>query len=278
MFRRFFQVFLTLLFPFSVSAQYFGEEVAKPSSWSFGLKVSTSQLDADISPQGLGKQGGIFFEKTLFRTLALRFEAQAGQTRGLNLFASTNHSMNNGLNGNQNPRVIYDSAARYFHNYEHSYGSLGVHLKLNLNRMVTVIGAEKWDLYALAGFGTYAYQSKIDALNSQDRMYDFSSTFSGNKDILQERLNELLDGTYESLADQDQLNTTFLGGFALKTYFLVGGGLRFQLSEKIGLGAECNYLFMGDDLLDGQQWGEEGNLSANRDKLMSLGILMDFAF
>lgn len=278
MFLKLFPFFLLFLLPSFGFAQYFGEEIAKPSSWSFGIKMGVSQLDSDVSALGLGKQGSLFFEKKLFRTLDLRIESQIGQNQGLNLYSSSNHILNNSLNGVQNPEVNYDSASRYFHNYQHSYGSLGVHLKINLNRIVTVLGADDWDLYVLAGFGAYAYESKINALNSQGQTYNFSFTQSSDRDILQERLNVLLDDTFESAADQDPLNNTYIGSFALKTYFLSGGGIRFQLTEKVGMGAEASYLFFGDDLLDGQQWDEEGNMSPNRDKLMSLGLLLDLAF
>jgi len=278
MFRKLFPFSLLFLLPICGFSQYFGEEIAKPSSWSFGLKISASQLDADVDALGMGKQGSFFFEKKLFRTLDLRIESQIGQSKGLNLYSSNNHSLNNSLNGTQNPRVNYDSASRYFHNYQHSYGSLGIHMKVNLNRIVTVLGADDWDLYVLGGFGAYAYESKINALNAQGQLYNFSFTQSSDKDILQERLNGLLDDSFESPADQDPLNNTYIGTFALKTYFLTGGGIRFQLTDKVGMGAEANYLFFGDDLLDGQQWDEEGQMSPTRDKLMSLGLLLDLAF
>jgi len=278
MLRKCFDVLLLLLIPSFSFSQYFGEEITQPSSWSVGIKVSTSQLSSDISPLGYGKQGGFFFEKNLGKVFDLRIEAQIGQNRGLNLFLSDKHYLNNSLNGSQNPEISYDSTSRYFHNYQHSYGSLGVHLKINLNRLVMVLGAEKWDLYLLSGFGAYGYESKINALDKWGKPYIFPSVDYLNDELALNRLENLLDDSFESLAEQDPLNSTFAGPFVLKTYFIAGGGIRLQLTKKIGLGTELSYLFFGDDLLDGQQWDEDGNMSTNRDKLMSLGLLLDLAF
>lgn len=278
MIQKLFGFLLLLVSPFLSPAQYFGEELPKPSSWAFGFKIANSQLDADISSKGLGRQGGIFFEKTLTRIVDLRLEAQIGANQGLNLFASTNHQQNNSLNGSLDPSVAYDSSAQFFHNYKHSYMSLGVSARLNINRMITVLGAEKWDLYVLGGLGAYVYHTQVNALNKYNRTYDFPSAYFNSKNRLQERLNDLMDNTYETQADQDFLNSTVLGSSVLKSYFITGGGLRFQLSEKFGLGSEFTYQFLGDDLLDGQQWQEDGSLSTNRDKLLSMGLLFDIAF
>ncbi|MEM6802915.1 MAG: hypothetical protein AAF696_16010, partial [Bacteroidota bacterium] len=118
----------------------------------------------------------------------------------------------------------------------------------------------------------------INALNDQDQLYDFNIPTSLKGNALEERLNSLFDDTYESLADRDLVNSSFIGPFTLQSYFLTGAGFRIHLTESFGIGLEGNYLFFGDDLLDGQQWQENGELSPNRDKLLSLGLLLDFAF
>ncbi|MEM6805318.1 MAG: hypothetical protein AAF696_28230 [Bacteroidota bacterium] len=278
MLSRLFEVLCFLLIPSISFAQYYGEDISTPSTWTVGIKASTSILDADIESSAYGKQGGLFFEKNLSRIIDLRIEARIGQNRGQNLFASSNHLLSRGLNGQLNPGLSYDSASQYFHNYQHSYASLGVHVKLNINRIFTVLGAEKWDIYLLGGLGAYGYESRINALNDQDQLYDFNIPTSLQGDALEERLNSLFDDTYESLADRDLVNSNFIGPFTLTSYFLTGAGFRIHLTESLGIGLEGNYLFFGDDLLDGQQWQENGELSPNRDKLLSLGLLLDFAF
>ena len=267
-----------LLFPSISFAQYYGEDISTPSTWTIGIKASVSMLDADIDALGYGKQGSLFFEKNLSRIIDMRIEAQIGQNQGQNLFASSNHLLSRGLNGLLNPGFAYDSASQYFHNYQHTYASLGVNFKLNINRIFAVLGAEKWDIYLLGGLGAYGYESRINALNEQDQLYDFDISAGLQGDALEERLNSLLDDTYESLADRDLVNNSFIGPFTLKSYFLTGFGFRIHLTKSIGIGLEGNYLFFGDDLLDGQQWQENGDLSLNRDKLLSAGLLLDIAF
>lgn len=278
MISRLIQVVCFLLFPTFAFAQYYGEGRSTPSTWTIGIKASASILDADIDTRGYGKEGSLFLEKNLSRIIDLRIEAQIGQNQGQNFFASNNHVLNQSLNGQLNPEVAYDSSSQYFHNYRHSYASLGVNVKLNINRIFTVLGAEKWDIYLLGGLGAYGYESRINALNEQEQLYNFNFPRGGPQAGMQERLNDLLDDTYESLAERDLVNTNFIGPYTLKSYFLTGAGFRVHLTESIGVGVEGNYLFFGDDLLDGQQWQENGELSLNRDKLLSVGILLDFAF
>ncbi|MDW3649170.1 MAG: hypothetical protein R8P61_19030 [Bacteroidia bacterium] len=278
MLRKLTEVLCFLLLPSLAYAQYFGEETSTPSSWSMGIKVSASLLDGDVDPQNFGKQGSLFFEKTISRIIDVRIEANIGQTFGQNLFASNSPYHNQALNGNLNPEVQYDSASLYFHNYQHTYGSLGVSFKLNINRIFTVLGGERWDLYLLGGFGAYGYETRINALNEFGQLYNFDRANSSSISVRQENLYDLLDNTYESMGDQDQINSTFLGPYTLKTFFQSGGGIRFHLTDALGLGLEGNYLFFGDDLLDGQQWQEDGQQSLSRDKLLSLGLLIDLAF
>ena len=278
MLRKLTEVLCFLLLPSLAHAQYFGEETSTPSSWSMGIKVSASLLDGDVDPHNFGKQGSLFFEKTISRIMDMRIEANIGQTFGQNLYASTSHYLNQALNGGLNPDVQYDSASLYFHNYQHTYGSLGVSFKLNINRIFTVIGAEKWDLYLLGGLGAYGYETRINALNEFGQLYNFDGANSSSISARQENLNNLLDDTFESMGDQDQINSTFVGPYTLKTFFQTGGGIRFHVTDALGMGLEANYLFFGDDLLDGQQWMEDGQQSLNRDKLLSLGLLLDLAF
>jgi outer membrane protein OmpA-like peptidoglycan-associated protein len=124
-----------------------------------------------------------------------------------------------------------------------------------------------FNIYALAGIGGLIFDTKIDALNG-NTPYNFTALpgytgFANNgfqyedrKDI-RKALKDFTDGDYESQPDDDNSQPRLFGE-PFKPMVNVGLGMAFKLSKKLSLAIEDKVTIAKTDLLDGQQWQENG--------------------
>jgi opacity protein-like surface antigen len=248
----------------SLFAQYFGMKNQVETSWSLGLNAGTSIVKGDVSMRQPGILVGLYAQKSLLPALDLRVQFNGGQALGLNTTASIGDSINPAT-------AAYDSLPVY-HNFRMKYYDISALLKINLNRLGTS-GSENWELYALAGVGTVLYRTDVDALNANDSIYNYAERINGtNEEAVKNELNNLLDGTYETPAEQDYFNKSAAGNRVFSTMFSLGFGFNINVSERIGIGLEARYGFLGDDLLDGIQWNDDRSASEDRDALLSANL------
>jgi opacity protein-like surface antigen len=259
-------------------AQYYGSASDIPeASWSLGVILAGTQLDGDVQAIIPGIGGGIFGQKTITRVLDLRIMYLQGLNRGQDLSPSDNFGSNPALNGTYNPELFYDSSSLVFHNYRLRSQDLSAQFKLNVNRMFAPTGGEDLDVYLSAGVGVQLYQTFIDAFDGLNRKtYDYSTIPLDDPLVTRQALQDLSDGTYETWGQRDLLNDRTIRNNLVNTVFVLGGGIRYQLSSPIALGLDFSYLFTGDDLLDGQQWQTNDLPTGNSDKLMRIGISFDY--
>src|SRR5205085_4184742 len=113
------------------------------------------------------------------------------------------------------------------------------------------------NLYVFAGGGAMIYDTKIDALDGNNQVYNFNSIptgFYADRKKLKKAVRNLLDGTYESEAEKDPLRAKLFGQ-SFRPVFDMGVGLQFKLNKKLSLSIEEKFsLPLKTDLLDGQQW------------------------
>ena len=279
MYKQIALIFSLLFFSLSsLYAQYYGVSNSPSGNWKAGLQLGYSQLVGDVAQDGPGFHGGAFVQKMLGRAFDFRIQFKGGQTQGQDLQASNGFLLNSAWNGWQDTSYFYDSTQSVYHNYQMQFFDLAFLFKLNLNRMFSSAGGENWDLYVIGGVGAQFYQTHINVYNEASRqLYDFSSVAPGSDQTLVE-LQEIMDDTYETPAHVDFINSRRWRNFTINTSFTLGGGVSFALGEKISLGAEGIYTFAGDDLLDGQQWSDNNELSPDLDKILSASMMIIFHY
>ncbi len=235
------------------------------SNWSIGIKGGLAYVAGDVKARpGLGF--GIDVRKAMGHIFGLRFQATGGQTKG------QNYQLTNGYKNHQNnpwdtnyftdrtttpPSVFYNFQMRYF--------DVGLQGVVNLNNINFYKEQNKWNIFASAGIGLMAYNTKVDALNANGEIYDFSSvpnftTVSDRRDIL-DAINSLQDGVYETPAEGhvDEQDLTLSGDNYIVNPFVSGSvGFRYRISRRLELEVEHRIAWSNDDLLDGQRWQEAG--------------------
>ena len=89
-------------------------------------------------------------------------------------------------------------------------------------------------------------------------------------------LKDILDDSYESPAENHGETRPKLFGDTFKPSGTVGLGMAFKLSNRINLAIEDRVTFIKDDLLDGQRWSEQGDLTGDFDSYNYATIGLNF--
>ncbi|MCB0741151.1 MAG: OmpA family protein, partial [Chitinophagaceae bacterium] len=116
------------------------------------------------------------------------------------------------------------------------------------------------NMYGFAGVGGTVYDTKVNALGSNNQKYNFASInpsdqYKKRKDTY-DALKAMMDDTYETPAENQGERRPKLFGKTFKPSATVGVGVAFKLSNRLNLAIEDRWTFIKDDLLDGQRWQE----------------------
>ena len=270
---------ISFIFPASIFGQYYGVENPIAENWSVGINIGVSGLMADVQTDLIGYQGGFYVQKLISPSLDVRLGFDLGSNTGLDVMPSQGFRFNSALNGERDSMRFYDSTMKVFHNYRMSYRQISFLFKWNLNRAFSPTGSEKYDLYALAGISAYFYKTQTNVFDERTgEIYPYESINLADPLGVKYQLKNLLDTSYETLAQQDNLNSTRFGNYIYNPSFVIGFGGRYKLTEDIALGLEGKMQFIGDDLLDGQQFLETNEQSLNNDRPFRVAITLDYTF
>jgi hypothetical protein len=228
---------------------------AKPrSQWELGIKVGTPTISGDVQGQLMNFGVGIHARKALGYLVSIRGEIMTGTAKGLTWKENYNYRYNTawtskGYNFNANEKVFY--------NYKTKMSDIGLQMLFNFTNINFNRADPKFSMYALVGFGLTMYECNIDALNAGGAKYNFGSVtgsvYSRRNETLT-ALKALLDGTYETPADQVASGDAQFLGRSARVSGSVGLGAAFKLSKRLNLAIEDRFTFINDDLLDGQRW------------------------
>ena len=100
-------------------------------------------------------------------------------------------------------------------------------------------------------------------------------TYETRKDT-RKALRDILDGDYETPAQNQGDRRPKLFGDTFKPSGNIGLGVAIKLSNRINIAIEDRVTFIKDDLLDGQQWAEQGNLTGDFDSYNYATIGLNF--
>jgi outer membrane protein OmpA-like peptidoglycan-associated protein len=254
--------------------------------WQVGVHGGYYFIRGDVASQ-FGYGFGASVRKALGYSLSLRLNYQYGNAKGMNYNANTIVSGNVDAGRNQ---TLFDlgygnggNNNQFFYNYNMVNHEATVDVLFNLNNLLFHKRRNKVSLYLGGGFGAQTYKTKMDALDANNTIYDFSGiprpvnpSFADRRDVT-DALKNLLDGTYETDAERDVAFEMKLGSYSLNPIFNAIGGVEFRLSKRVTLGLEQKFQFsFRDDLYDGNRWTERGEFTPEDDIPMYTHVRLNF--
>lgn len=232
---------------------------AKPrNQWELGLKVGTYGISGDVRSQFPGFGAGLHLRKSLGYVFSLRGELGYGNTKGLNWQPSRHYTKNSAWDA-------YTGGVPVFYNYKSTVWDASLQAVATLNNVRFHKAKSGFNVYVFAGLGGLIHDTKVDALNGSTP-YNFQSIVSNygpngfvydNRKDIKNDIKNMLDGEYETESEHDAGQPEFLGE-PFNVTFTTGLGVQFKLSQKVSLAIEDRINFSNSDLLDGNQWQENG--------------------
>jgi outer membrane protein OmpA-like peptidoglycan-associated protein len=155
-----------------------------------------------------------------------------------------------------------------FYNYKTNIYDASLQAVFTLNNIRFHRAKTGFNVYAFAGLGGTIFDAKVDALNGSGAPYvsEFNTViakYQGNQFAYKDRkdirkdLKDAMDGKYETEAQEDN-GQAKLFGEPFRPNLNFGLGMQFKLSKTLSLGIEDKVTLPKTDLLDGQQWQENG--------------------
>lgn len=261
---------------------------AKPrNQWEVGVKLGAFGISGDVPAVWPQLGFGAHVRKALGYVVSMRLEYNYGIAKGLHWSSSANYQKNKAWTDNG-----YKAQARtgdgplipaqdvVYYNYKTNIQDLTLQGVFSITNIRFHKTKSNLNLYALAGFGGMIYDTKVNALNG-DQKYDFSGINGGiykNRKDTKKALRDLMDDSYETDAEGYDDSRAKIGGKTFRPVYNVGVGIAYSLSKRINLALEQKMTASKDDLLDGQRWQESpaGDAVLTRDydlyHFTSLGV------
>jgi outer membrane protein OmpA-like peptidoglycan-associated protein len=258
---------------------------AKPrNQWELGLQVGAASIAGDVRSRFPGFGGALHVRKALGYVFSLRGQLGAYFTKGLNFQPSNEWSKNTAWTS-----AGYTPGTSVFYNYKTNMYDLSLQGVVTLTNIRFHKAKSSFNLYLFGGFGGMIYDTKIDAKDGNGNPYDFTNIINKysatgfqykDRKKIRKDLKSLMDGKYETEGEIDN-GQPKLFKKPFRPIYVVGAGAQFKLNKKFSLALEDKLTFTKSDLLDGNQWQENGPGTATaqtRDydsyNFLSLGINM----
>ena len=248
---------------------------AKPRNMiEVGVSVGNMVVSGDVD----SKYGRLGFEahirKALGYLFSVRLQYANGSPEGLNWQPSYNYGKNPGLTssvngGNLTPAQAYKpNSDAVFYNYKTHIQDLSIQGILSLNTIRFHKQKSGINFYVGGGFGATWYSVKVNSLKADGTNY--SSLFNGiangsagpitwsNRKNILKALRDGMDNSYETAGQTDGSRRPKLGKNSLRPSINVLAGVSYKLSDRVNIALEDRQTFIKTDLLDGQQWAEQG--------------------
>src|SRR5450432_485711 len=243
---------------------------AKPrNQWEIGVKGDLSTVSGDVRSWLPTFGFGVHARKALGYTFALRLEYDYMTAKGLNWQpAYDGYAANSVLN------KIYDANAHQpvFYNYRTTIQDLSLQGVVTLNNIRFHKAKSNIAVYVLGGLGFMNYSTLYNALDANGNPYNYQLivnqfgangfTYS-NRKAIKSALKNMMDGSFETLAQRDPSQPTIFGGTPLRPVLELGGGIEIKLTEKFNIAIEDKVSITKTDLIDGQEWQETGTTAAH---------------
>ena len=268
---------------------------SKPrNQWEIGIKGGLFQVSGDLPAQFISPGFGAHVRKAFGYIFSLRMEYMNAVGKGYSFLASQNYAKNDGWGVNiadpnqrySAPRLIGATGAativssktglsttpleHIFYNYKTKVQDLSLQGVFTLNNVRFHKSKTGMNLYGFGGIGGTIYETRVNALNGNQK-YNFmtltSSSYKDRQAFLKNMRNNVLDDDFETLAENQGDRRPKLFGQTFKPSANFGIGVAFKLNNRLNLAIEDRWTIVKDDLLDGQRWQESsfGDASQTRD-------------
>ena len=247
---------------------------AKPrNQWEIGIKGGAFTVSGDIPAVFPTIGFGLHVRKAFGYVFSMRLEYLNGTGKGLNWkpssFISPVPAANNPWAG---------QVGSFYTNYKTKVQDLSLQGIITLNNIRFHKSKTGFNFYGFAGIGGTVYDTKVNVLGDGGR-YDFTGipggVYKDRKDT-RDDLKELMDDSYETPAENHGTTRPKLFGDTFKPSGTIGAGLAIKLSNRINIALEDRVTFIKDDLLDGQHWAEQGDLTRDFDSYNYLTLGLNF--
>ncbi|HEU0064309.1 MAG TPA: OmpA family protein [Flavisolibacter sp.] len=230
---------------------------AKPrNQWEIGIKAGVPAISGDVAAKLPTLGLGLHIRKAFGYVFSARLEYNYLWTKGLNWLPSTNYY--------NNPAWIANGytpgAQPVYYNYKTTIQDLSLQGVFSLNNIRFHKSKTGINFYAFGGVAGMIYDARVNALDANNKPYNFSGITPGTwktRHATRDQLKSLLDDTYETPAESHGNRRPKLFGQTFKVVGNVGAGVAFKLNNKMNLALEDKWTITKDDLLDGQQWAEQ---------------------
>ena len=251
---------------------------AKPrNQWEIGVKGGAFTISGDIPAVFPTIGFGVHVRKAFGYVFSMRLEYMNATGKGLNWKSSSYLPPAGG--GNPWSAAGYNSPL-YYNNYKAKVQDLSLQGVVTLNNIRFHKSKTGINFYGFAGIGGTVYDTKVNVRNGNGTYEAAFQSIPGNvyKDRKDTRndLKDLLDDSYESPAENHGTTRPKLFGDTFKPSGTVGMGIALKLSNRINIALEDRITFIKDDLLDGQRWAEQGDLTRDFDSYNYATIGLNF--
>lgn len=261
---------------------------SKPrNQWEIGVKGGLFQVSGDIPAQFVSPGFGAHVRKAFGYIFSLRMEYLYGIGKGYSFREAENYAKNAAWGANiadpnqrysapkavtvAGVRQIVSSSTglastpleRVYYNYKAKVQDLSLQAVFTLNNVRFHKSKTGFNIYGFAGVGGSIYDTKVNALDedANNQNYNFSSisqaTYKNRRDFIKNMKKNILDGSFETPAENQGDRRPKLFGDTFKPSGTVGMGVAFKLSNRVNLALEDRWTIVKDDLLDGQRWQEQ---------------------
>ena len=249
---------------------------AKPrNQWEIGIKYGLLQVSGDVPATFLTAPNfGVHIRKAFGYVFSMRLEYLYGIGKGLNWKPTSEYS-------NNTPWRDAFYTGNIFTNYKTQVQDLSLQGIVTLNNIRFHKAKTGINMYAFGGIGGTIYDTKV---NARDANYDpYYTQFAGitggvykDRKDTRKALKDILDDTYETRADDHGDARPKLFGDTFKPSGNIGIGVAIKLSNRFNIAIEDRVTFIKDDLLDGQRWAEQGDLTRDFDSYNYATVGLNF--
>ena len=229
---------------------------AKPRDmWQLGAFIGFPYVDGDCpaSFHGIGSGinsygwgGGLSLRKAIGYVVSIR-----GSAAYYNMVGQ-DYQPNRNFNNHPVIQATYQNLPRgYVHNF-HTTAFVGsLEALISLNNIMFHNKQGRYNLYALAGYTAFMYQTKMDVLNANGGAYPFDGVnFNTSRKEIRNQIKKFSDGKYETVALTNDRRPE-IGNYNLRHSFSTGIGLEYRIARKTSVGFEYKRIAMRDDYVDG---------------------------
>jgi outer membrane protein OmpA-like peptidoglycan-associated protein len=233
------------------------------NQWEIGVKGGLPFGETDVRYWGPTGAFGIHVRKAIGYVFSLRGEFDWLRLKGLN-FEPSSDFQNNPAWTSQGYAPGVDHV---FYNYRSTVNELSVQGVVTLNNIRFHKAKTGFNIYGFGGFGLSRYNTFVNTHNGSGNyaqafdqlytQYGASGFTYGNRKAIRKALKSIMTGKFDTQAEEDEGHPK-LGGWPVYPVIVIGAGAEYKINNKFNIALEYKQTIIKTDLLDGQQWQENG--------------------